>query len=109
MEEEDRYGTKHLVQGKKEALTERVEQIKKDEAEEPKRENEKIYRLLVENYKQALGPHTKQEDARVGIFSLLLAEYTKSIIKGCLEGFAEVQVAEFDAMVKGNQEDDCNN
>ena len=107
--EEDRYGTKQLIQGKKEALGERIEQIKIETEEEPKKENEKIYRLLMENYKQALGPHTSSDDGRVAIYSLLLAEYTKSIIKGCLQVFAEVQVAEFDELVKGKQEDDCNN
>ena len=44
MEEQDRYGTKQLVQGKKEALTERVEQIRKEE--EPERENAKIAKMI---------------------------------------------------------------
>ena len=64
MEEQDRYGTEQLVQGKKEALTERVEQIK-NEGVEPERDNERIAKLLVNNYRQALGPHTEPTDGRV--------------------------------------------
>jgi hypothetical protein len=104
---EDRYGTKQFVQGKKEALTERVEQIRKEiKEEEPERENAKIAKLLVNNYMQALGPHTKSEDGRVGVFNQLLKEYTLSVIKSCMEVFAEVQVEEFNLMVKGREPDE---
>ncbi len=104
---EDRYGTKQFIQGKKEAMTERVEQINKGE-EEPENEHTNIHRLLVENYRQALGPHTESDDGRVGIFNELLKEYTLTVISGCMQVFAEAQVKEFDEIVKGNQEDDCN-
>ncbi len=100
---EDRYGTKQFVQGKKEALTERVEQIRNEE--EPERENAKIAKMLVDNYKQALGPHTEPTDGRVGVFNELLKEYTLSVIKGCMEVFAAVQIAEVELMVKGRQEE----
>ena len=103
MEEQDRYGTKQFIRGKKEALTDRVEQIRTEK--EPEKENEKLYRLLVQNYQQAIGP-TAEDDNRAGVFSRLLVEYTKSIIKGCLEVFAEAQVAEFDELVKGRQENE---
>ena len=101
---EDRYGTKQFVQGKKEALTERVEQMRNEE--EPERENAKIAKMIVDNYKQALGPHTKSEDGRVGVFNELLKEYTLSVIKSCMEVFAEVQVREVELMAKGRLSED---
>jgi len=104
MTEEDRYGTEQLVQGKKEALTERLEQIKNEE--EPKNEHEKIHKLLVENYRQALGPHTGSDDGRVGVFKELLKGYTLSVIKECMQVFAEAQVREFDELIKGRQDDE---
>jgi hypothetical protein len=106
LEEQDRYGTEELVQGKKEALGERAEQIKTEE--EPERENAKIAKLLMDNYKQALGPHTEPEDGRVKVFNELLKTYTLSVITSCLEAFAEAQVAEFDVLVKGRENDGCN-
>ncbi len=105
MKEQDRYGTEQLVQGKKEALTERVEEIKKGREEEPENEHSKIHKLLLENYKQALGPHTQEEDGRVGIFNELLKEYTLVIIKECMQVFADVQVREVELMIKGRQEE----
>ena len=109
-EEEDRYGTKQFVQGKKEALTERIEQIRK-EIDEPEIEHEhdKLHRFLIDNYRLALGTHTDEEDGRVGVFTTLLKEYTLAVIKGCMEVFADAQVREFDELIKGRQgEDDCN-
>lgn len=106
-EDDERYGTKQLVQGKKEALTERIEQIKNEE--EPKHDHEKIHKMLVNNYKQAIGPHTEAEDGRVGVFNELLKEYTLAVIKSCMQVFAEAQMAEYNEIVKGRQgEDDCN-
>ncbi len=109
MEEQDRYGTEQLVQGKKEAMTERVEEIKRGREEEPENEHTKIHKLLIENYKQALGPHTESTDGRVGVFTELLKEYTLAVIKECMQVFADAQVREFDELIKGRQgEDDCN-
>ena len=106
MEEQDRYGTEQLVRGKKEALTERVEEIKRGREEEPKETHEAIAKLLVSNYRQALGPHTEPTDGRVGVFNELLKAYTLSVITGCLQVFAEVQVAEYDEIVKGRKENE---
>ena len=103
MEEQDRYGTKEFVQGKKEALVERLEQIEAEE--EPENGHDRVFKLLIENYKQALGPHTKQEDGRVGVYNALLKEYTLEVIKGCMEVFAEAQVAEYNEIVKGRREE----
>jgi hypothetical protein len=103
LEEQDRYGTEQLIQGKKEALKERLEEIRTEE--EPERENAKLAKLLIENYKQAIGPHTKEDDGRVGVFNELLKNYTLAVIKGCLEVFAEVQVQAFDEELKGRQEE----
>jgi hypothetical protein len=103
LEETDRYGTKELVQGKKEALKERLNSIR--EEEEPERDNARLAKLLKENYKQAIGPHTKDDDGRVGVFNEMLKEYTLAVIKSCLEVFAEAQVQAFDEELKGRQEE----